>query len=99
MIVIKLVCYRNALLPSVSLSVFPFHVRALTYICIDELPSYLVQMLSSFRRCAVTLTWIHTSQVKVTGHIKRSEYTCSYPAWLISVSKEILFIDLYLYVF
>jgi len=32
-------------------------------------------MLSSLRRCAVTLTWIHTSKVKVTQGIKQSEYT------------------------
>ena len=33
-------------------------------------------MLSSLRQCAMTLTRIHTSKVKVTPHIKRSEYTC-----------------------
>ena len=27
-------------------------VRAITYICIDELPSHFVQMLNSLRRCA-----------------------------------------------
>ena len=41
-------------------------VRAITYVCIDGLPSNLVQILSSLRRCAVTLTQIHTSNVKVT---------------------------------
>ena len=33
-------------------------------------------MLSSLRQCTMTLTRIHTSKVKVTPHIKRSEYTC-----------------------
>ena len=41
-------------------------VRAISYLCIDGLPSNLLQMLSSMRRCAMTLTWIHTSKVKVT---------------------------------
>ena len=41
-------------------------VCAVTYVCIDGLPSNLVQMLSSLRRCTVTLTLIHTSKVKVT---------------------------------
>ena len=40
--------------------------RTVTYVCIDGLPSYLVLMLSSLRRCAVTLTRINTSKVKVT---------------------------------
>ena len=43
-------------------------VCAVTYIYIDGLPFYLVQMLSSLRRCAVTLTRIHTSKVKVTWY-------------------------------
>ena len=60
--------YRNALRPSVCLSV-TFRVRAITYVCIDGLPSNSVQMLSSLRRCAVTLTRIHTSKVKVTQDI------------------------------
>jgi len=33
------------------------------------LPSNLVQMLSSLRQCAVTLTQIHLSKVKVTQDI------------------------------
>jgi len=41
-------------------------VCAITYICMDGLPSNLLQMLSSLRWCAVTLTQIHTSNVKVT---------------------------------
>jgi len=49
--------------PSVRLSV-TFRVPAITYLCIDWLPSNLVQMLSSLRRCALTLIWIHTSKVK-----------------------------------
>ena len=58
--------------PLVSLSVclsVTFRVRAITYVCIDGLPSNLVQMLSSLRRCAVTMTRIHTSKVKVTQDI------------------------------
>ena len=72
--------YRNALHPSVSLSVrqsvclsvcpsITFHVRAITYLCIDGLSSNLVQMLSSLRRCSVTVTRIHTTKVKVTQDI------------------------------
>jgi len=49
---------------SVCLSV-TFRVRSITYLCIDGLPSNLVQILSSLRRCTVTLTHIHTSKVKV----------------------------------
>ena len=56
-------------------------VRAIIYVCIDGLSSNLVQMLSSFRQCAVTLTLIHTSKVKVTQDILRSEYTCSCPRY------------------
>jgi len=56
--------------PSVCLLV-TFRVRAVTYICIDGLPFNLVQMLSSSRQCAVTLTRIHTSKVKVTQDIVR----------------------------
>jgi len=56
--------YRNALHPSLT-----FRVRSITFVRIDRLPSNLVQMLSPFRRCAVTLTWIHTSKVKVTQDI------------------------------
>jgi len=44
-------------------------VYAITYLCIDVLPSNLVQMLSSLRQCAVTLTLVHTSKVKVTWDI------------------------------
>ena len=44
-------------------------VCAITYVCIDGLQSNLVQMLSSLRRCAVTVTRIHTSKVKVTQDI------------------------------
>jgi len=44
-------------------------VPAITYICIDGLPSNLVQMFSSLRQCAVALTCIHTSKVKVTQDI------------------------------
>jgi len=36
---------------------------------INGLPSNLEQMLSSLRQCAVTLTHIHTSKVKVTQDI------------------------------
>jgi len=43
-------------------------VCAITYVYIDGLPSNLVQMLSSLRRCAVTLTRIHTS--KGQGHMR-----------------------------
>ena len=60
---------------SVRLSVI-FRVQTITYLCIDWLPYYLVQMLSSLRRFAVTLTQVHTSRVKVTQDIWRSEYTC-----------------------
>jgi len=45
------------------------YVRDKTYVCIDGLPSNLVQMLSLLRRCAVTLTRIHTSKVKFTQDI------------------------------
>jgi len=39
--------------------------------------TYRVQMLSSLRQCAVTLTRIHTSKVKVTWHIKgQSTHAC-----------------------
>ena len=56
----------------VSLSVRPsvtFRVCSITYVCIDGLPSNLVQMLSSLGRCAVTITRIHTLKVKVTQDI------------------------------
>ena len=43
-----------------------FRVHSITYIRIGGLPSNLVQRLSSLRRCAVALTPIHTSNVKVT---------------------------------
>jgi len=46
-----------------------FHVWPKTYLCIDGLAYDLVQMLSSLRRCAVTLTRVHTSKVKVTWSI------------------------------
>ena len=54
-----------------------------TYVslCIDGLPSILVQMLSSMRQCAVTLTRINTSKVKVTQHVWMSEYTCLCPRY------------------
>ena len=62
--------YKNALCPSVSLFVHNISwSRAVTYVCIDGLPSNLVQMLSSLRQCAVTVTRIHTSKVKVTQDI------------------------------
>ena len=64
--------YRNAICPSVSLSVcmsVTFRGRAITNVCIDGLSSNLVQMLSLLRRCAVTLTRIHTSNIKVIQHI------------------------------
>jgi len=60
--------YRNALCQSVRPFV-TFRVRAITNVCIDGLPSNLVQMLSSLRRCAVTVTPIHTSKVKVKQDI------------------------------
>jgi len=44
-------------------------VRAITYVCIDVLPSNLVQILSSLRWCSMTLIRIHTSKVKVTWDI------------------------------
>ena len=37
-------------------------VCSITFVCMDGLPSNLVQMLSSLRRCAVTMTRIHTSK-------------------------------------
>jgi len=43
--------YRNALCQSVRPFV-TFRVRAITYVCIDGLPSNLVQKLSTLRRCA-----------------------------------------------
>jgi len=43
----------------------PPRIIGITYLCIDGLPSNLVQILSSLRRCTVTLTHIHTSKVKV----------------------------------
>jgi len=46
-----------------------FRVSSITYVRIDGLPSNLVQMLSSLRWCAVTVTRIHTSKVKVTRDI------------------------------
>jgi len=52
---------RQSVGPSVTV-----RVHAVTYVCIDGLPSNLVQMVSSLRRCAVTLTRIHTSKVKDT---------------------------------
>jgi len=65
--------YRNALRlsvrPTIRQSVRPsvtFSVHAVTYVCIDGLPSNLVQMLSWLRQCAVTLNRIHDSKVKVT---------------------------------
>ena len=48
---------RQSVRPSV-----PFRVRSITYVCIDGLPPNLVQMLSSLRRCAVSVTRIHTSK-------------------------------------
>jgi len=55
---------RPSVCPSVT-----FRVHAITYICIDGLPSYMVEMLSSLRQCTVTVTGIHTSEVKVTQDI------------------------------
>jgi len=52
---------RPSVCPSVT-----FCVRAITYVCIDRLPSNLVQMLSSLKPCAVTMTRIHISKVKVS---------------------------------
>ena len=42
------------------------HARdcSIMYVCINGLPSNMVQMLSSLTRCALTLTQIHTSKVK-----------------------------------
>ena len=48
-----------------------FRVRSITYVSIDGLPSNLIQMLSSLRLCAVTLTRIQSSKVKVTQDIVR----------------------------
>jgi len=36
---------------------------------LNALQSNLVQMLFSLKRSAVTLTWVHTSKVKVTQYI------------------------------
>ena len=47
--------YRASVCPSVS-----FRVSFITYVCIDGLPSNLVQMLTSLRQCAVILTRINT---------------------------------------
>jgi len=65
----------NALCLSLSLSVcqsvrlcVTFHVWAITYLCIDVLLYILVQMVFSLMS-AVTLTGVHTSEVKVTQHI------------------------------
>ena len=41
-------------------------LRAVTYVCINGLPYYLVQMLSSLRQCALTWTRIHNPKCKVT---------------------------------
>jgi len=41
------------------------YVRVVTYVCIDGFPSNLEQMLSSLRRCAVTMS----SKVKVTQNL------------------------------
>ena len=62
--------YRNALCQSVQPSVLPYHLSPrCNLVCINGLPSYLVQMLFSLRRCAVTLTLIDNSKVKVTQAI------------------------------
>ena len=45
-------------------------VCAITYVCIDGLSSNLVQMLSSLRRCVVTLTRIHTSKALTSGSVQ-----------------------------
>jgi len=45
-----------------------FYIQAIT-LYLDELPYNLVQMLSSLRRCPVTLTQVHTSKVKVHMHV------------------------------
>ena len=54
----------------------------MTYFCIHGLPYDLVQMFPSLRRCAVTLTRVHTSKVKVTRDINMEkclqETTCIY---------------------
>ena len=70
--------------PSVCLSV-TFSVQAITCLCIDELPYNFVQMLSLLTQYAVTLTWVHTSKVKVTQDIWRSENTCLCPRYNLSM--------------
>jgi len=44
-------------------------VHVITYLCINGLPDHLVQILSSLRRCPLTMTWVNTSKVKVTQDI------------------------------
>ena len=44
-------------------------VCSITFVCIDEIPNNLIQMLFSLRRCAVTLTCVNTLKVKVTQDI------------------------------
>ena len=50
---------------SVCMSVI-FRVQAITNLCIDRLPYNLVQMLSSLRRCVVTLIRVLTAKVELT---------------------------------
>ena len=54
---------RPSVCPSITFRV------AITYVCINGLPSNLVQMLSSLRQCAVTLTFEVWIRVKVTAHL------------------------------
>ena len=81
--------YRNAR-PSVSLSgrlSVAFRVRSITYVCIDGLPSNLLQMLSALRWCTVTLTRIHISKVKVTQDIVRCYKTGTHFPSIFSTKK------------
>ena len=64
--------YRNVSCLSVCPSICMYvtlHAQAKTYLRIDVLPYSLVHMWSSLSQCAVTLTWIHISKVKVTHDI------------------------------
>ena len=58
-----------------------FRIRAITYVCIDGLPSYLIQMLSSLRWCAVDPYLKgqgHTRHLKVRVHMLVSALELTY---------------------
>ena len=69
---------RLSFRPSVCTNICNTCPHYITYLGIDVLPHYLVKMLSSLRRYAVTLSRVHTSKVKVTQYIYMSEYTWPY---------------------